>query len=316
MGGLFNKMKKTSVTFFIACLAIAGIFPLSGFWSKDEIIATTQGHPVFMFFALAIAFMTAFYMFRLCFMTFTGKPRNEEKYHHAHESPNSMTYPLMFLAFLSVVSGWVGLPWLHHGFSSFVYHEQVHHAEPSYFLMILSTVVALSGIGLAYLIYYKKKFSADAIAERLKPLYTLSYNKFYFDEIYNAIIIRPILGLTNVLWWFDANVVDGLVNFSGWITVKWADVKQWFDVHIVDGAVNGAGYICMGGAWLFKYIQTGSVQFYALIIIAASIGVVIYRVTPEGFYYYLAGILIMLISRLLARIVRTGRVKAEANIEG
>jgi len=316
MGGLSKKMKRTSITFFIACLSIAGIFPLSGFWSKDEIIATTQGHPVFMFFALLIAFMTAFYMFRLSFLTFTGKPRNEEKYHHAHESPDSMTWPLMILAFLTVVSGWVGLPWLSHGFSSFVYHEAAHHAEPSYVLMIVSTIVALSGIGVAYLFYYKKRFSADAIAERFKPLYTLLYHKYYFDEIYDAIIIRPLLKLTDALWWFDANVVDGLVNFSGWLTVKWSDLKQWFDEHIVDGAVNGAGYVCMAGSWLFKYIQSGSVQFYTLTVIAAAIGIVIYRVTPEGFYYYLAGLIVMLVSRILARIVKTGRVKAEANIEG
>ncbi len=316
MGGLSKKMKRTSITFFIACLAIAGIFPLSGFWSKDEIIATTQGHPVFMAFALLIAFMTAFYMFRLAFLTFAGKPRNEEKYHHAHESPNAMTWPLMILAFLSVVSGWVGLPWLSHGFSSFVFHGEVHHAEPSYILMIVSTVVALSGIGFSYMIYYKRKISADAIAERFKPIHTLLYNKYYFDEIYNAIIIRPILKLSDVLWWFDANVIDGLVNFSGWLTVKWSDVKQWFDVHIVDGAVNGTGYICMIGSWAFKYIQNGSVQFYTLSIIAAAIGIVIYRVTAEGFYYYLAGLIIMLISRLLAKVVRTGRVKTEANIEG
>ena len=315
MGGLSKKMKRTSITFFIACLSIAGIFPLSGFWSKDEIIAAAQGHSVFMFFALLIAFMTAFYMFRLSFLTFTGKPRNEERYLHAHESPNSMTWPLMFLAFLSVVSGWVGLPWLSHGFSSFVFHEKVHHAEPSYILMIVSTVVALSGIGFSYMIYCKRKISADAIADRFKPIYTLLYNKYYFDEIYNAIIIKPLLRITDALWWFDANVIDGLVNFSGWLTVKWSDVKQWFDVHIIDGAVNGTGYVCMAGAWLLKYIQNGSVQFYALTIIAAAIGIVIYRVTPEGFYYYLAGLIIMLISRLLARVVRTGRIKAEANIE-
>jgi NADH-quinone oxidoreductase subunit L len=316
MGGLSKKMKITTVTFFIASLSIAGIFPLSGFWSKDEIVATTQGHPVFMFFTLAIAFMTAFYMFRLCFLTFTGKPRVQEKFDHAHESPRTMTWPLMFLAFLAIFAGWVGLPWLHHGFSSFVYHGEVHHAGPSYILMLVSTVVALSGIALAYTIYYKGHISADALMQRFKPLYTLLYNKYYIDEIYDAIIIKPLLGFTNVLWWFDANVIDGLVNFTGWLTVKWADLKQWFDAHIVDGAVNGVGYICMAGSWLFKYIQSGSVQFYTLVVIAGAIGIVIYRVTPEGFYYYLAGLLILLASRLLARVVRTERVKTETNVEG
>ncbi len=316
MGGLSKKMKITTITFFIASLSISGIFPLSGFWSKDEIVATTVGHPIFMIFTLAIAFMTAFYMFRLCFLTFTGKPRVQEKFDHAHESPKTMTYPLMFLAFLAIFAGWVGLPWLPHGFSSFVYHEEVHHAEPNYLLMLVSTIVALSGIGLSYLMYYKKSISADAIAEKIKPLYNLSYHKFYFDEIYNAVIIQPLLGLTNVLWWFDANVVDGFVNFIGWLTVKWADLKQWFDQYIVDGAVNGAGYFCMGASWLFRYLQSGSVQFYALTIIAAAIGLVIYRVTPLGFYYYLAGLLIMALSRVLARIFNNNRVKANSNVEG
>lgn len=316
MGGLSKKMKITATTFFIASLSIAGIFPLSGFWSKDEIVASTQGHPVFMFFTLLIAFMTAFYMFRLCFMTFTGTPRNEEKYHHAHESPKSMTYPLMFLAFLSIFAGWVGLPWLHHGFSSFVFHEEVHHAGPQYILMIVSTIVAVSGIGLAYLIYYKRKFSADAIAEKFKPIYTLLYNKYYFDELYDAVIIKPILGLTNLLWWFDANVIDGLVNFSGWLTVKWSDAKQLFDQYVVDGAVNGAGYLMMGLSWLFRYLQNGSLQFYTLIVAAGAIGIVIYKVTPEGFYYYLVGLLIMALSRLLVRSLRTERANSGTKYEG
>ncbi|MCX6830296.1 MAG: NADH-quinone oxidoreductase subunit L [candidate division Zixibacteria bacterium] len=315
MGGLSRKMKITSITFFIASLSIAGIFPLSGFWSKDEIVATTQGHPIFMVLTLLIAFMTAFYMFRLCFLTFTGRPRNEEKYHHAHESPRSMTWPLMFLAFLAIFAGWVGLPWLSHGFSSFVFHEEVHHAGPQYLLMLISTIVAVSGIGLAYLIYYRKQISADALAERFKPIYTTLYNKYYIDEIYDAVIIKPLLGLTNVLWWFDANIIDGLVNFAGWLTVKWADLKQWFDQYIVDGAVNGVGYVCMAGSWLFRYLQNGSVQFYTLVVIAAAIGTVIYRATPTGFYYYLAGLVIVALARLLPRIFDIRDIDTEPKAE-
>jgi NADH-quinone oxidoreductase subunit L len=315
MGGLSRKMKITSITFFIASLSIAGIFPLSGFWSKDEIVATTQGHPIFMVLTLLIAFMTAFYMFRLCFLTFTGRPRNEEKYHHAHESPRSMTWPLMFLAFLAIFAGWVGLPWLSHGFSSFVFHEEVHHAGPQYLLMLISTIVAVSGIGLAYLIYYRKQISADALAERFKPIYTTLYNKYYIDEIYDAVIIKPLLGLTNVLWWFDANIIDGLVNFTGWLTVKWADLKQWFDQYIVDGAVNGVGYVCMAGSWLFRYLQNGSVQFYTLVVIAAAIGTVIYRATPTGFYYYLAGLVIVALARLLPRIFNIRDIDTEPKAE-
>ena len=315
MGGLSKKMKITTMTFFIASLSIAGIVPFSGFWSKDEIVATTQGHPVFMIFTLAIAFMTAFYMFRLCFLTFTGQPRDQHRFEHAHESPKNMTVPLMFLAFLSIFAGWVALPWLPHGFSSFVFHHEVHHAGPNYILMLVSTIVALSGIGLAYVTYFKHKVSADAIVERFKPIHTLLYNKYYFDEIYDAIIIRPILGFTDVLWWFDNNVIDGLVNFSGWLTVKWADLKMLFDIYVIDGAVNGLGYLCMAGAWLLKFLQSGSLQFYALVVIGSAIGLVMYRVNPFVFYIYLAGVIIVALMHLAVKMNR-GQSKTEPNIEG
>ncbi len=316
MGGLSKKMKITTLTFFIASLSISGIFPLSGFWSKDEIVAATSGHPVFMFFTLLIAFMTAFYMFRLCFLTFTGEPRDQHRYEHAHESPRSMTYPLMILAFLSIFAGWVGLPWLHNGFSSFVYHGEHMEHHPSYILMVVSTIVAVSGIGFAYLVYYRKKVSADALAEKFGFFYKLSFNKFYFDELYDYIIIGPVLGFARAMWWFDANIIDGLVNFTGWFTVKWADVKMWFDKWIIDGIVNGLGYLCMGGAWILKFIQSGSVQFYTLMIMAGATGLVIYRVTPEGFLYYLAGIILVALSRLLAKMVRPARAKSGSNSEG
>jgi len=212
MGGLGRKMKTTAATMFIASFSIAGIFPLSGFWSKDEIIATAAQHPVFFVLALMVAFMTAFYMFRLCFLTFTGEPRDHHKYDHAHESPRSMTGPLVFLAVLSVCAGWVGIPWLEHGFSSFVYHGEPHHAAPNVLLMLVSLVVGLSGIGLAYLMYYKKSISADAIAEKFKPIHTLLYNKYYFDEIYDATIVKPIYALCDFWFWFDQHIIDGLVN--------------------------------------------------------------------------------------------------------
>ncbi|PKK82560.1 MAG: NADH-quinone oxidoreductase subunit L [candidate division Zixibacteria bacterium HGW-Zixibacteria-1] len=315
MGGLFGKMKITAITFIVASLSIAGIFPLSGFWSKDEIVAATSAHPVFMVFTLAIAFMTAFYMFRLCFMTFTGKPRDQHRYDHAHESPKSMTVPLMFLGFLSVFAGWVGLPWLGHGFASFVFHGEAYHPHANYPLMLISTVVAVSGIGLAYAMYYKKAISPDAIVEKFKPLYTLLYNKYYFDELYDIILIRPILGLTNVLWWFDANVIDGLVNFAGWITIKWADVKMWFDKWIIDGAVNGTGHVCMFFSWLFRYIQSGSFQFYTLVIIGAALEIMLFRVSLWAFYILLAAVILLALLRLAIKTNRSGRVKAEPNIE-
>ena len=316
MGGLSKKMKVTTITFFIASLSISGIFPLSGFWSKDEIVAACQGHPIFMTFTLLIAFMTAFYMFRLCFMTFTGRPRDQHRFDHAHESPKNMTIPLSILAFLSIFAGWVGLPWLHYGFSSFVYHGELHHHHPSYILMVVSTIVAVSGIGLAYMMYYKKKISSDIIIERFKPVYTLLFNKYYFDEIYEKFILNPTMALARGMWSFDAKAIDGAVNGTGWFTVKWADLKMLFDKYIIDGAVNGIGYVCMAGAWLLKFVQSGSLQFYTLIVIAGAIGIVIYRVTPSGFVYYLIGLFVLALARALIRMNRPQKVEVESKIEG
>ncbi|MFZ5981062.1 MAG: NADH-quinone oxidoreductase subunit L [Candidatus Zixiibacteriota bacterium] len=271
MGGLAPKMKITSITFMIASLSIAGIFPLSGFWSKDEIVAATSHHPVFMVFTLLIAFMTAFYMWRLCFLTFFGKPRDQHKYDHAHESPRVMTYPLILLGFLSIFAGWVALPWLPHGYSSFVFHGEPHHAGPNYILMLASTVVALSGIFLAYLIYYKNKISADMLAEKFKPIYKLLYNKYYFDEIYQFLIIDPLMAFSRFLWTFDARVIDGAVNGAAWLTILWSDIKQWFDVWIIDGAVNGSGWLVRQAGRFLRFLQSGSMQFYALFILIVII---------------------------------------------
>jgi len=267
MGGLSAKMKITSTTFIIASLSIAGIFPLSGFWSKDEIIASAHNHPFFMVVALLVAFMTAFYMFRLCFKTFFGQPQDQEKFDHAHESPRSMTWPLIFLAVLSVVAGWVGIPWLKYGYASFVYHGHPHNAEPNIILMIVSTIVAVSGIILAYLMYYKKSISAEAMGARFKPIYTLLYNKYYVDEFYDMALIKPVHATARFLWRFDAGVIDGLVNLYGKVTIWLADVKYWIDANIVDGIVNGLGLICGAASQAFRYIQSGRLAHYLFVVL-------------------------------------------------
>ena len=274
MGGLSTNMKTTMLTFIIASLSIAGIPPLSGFWSKDEIIVAASHQPVFLIVALGVAFMTAFYMFRLCFLTFFGKPRDDERHHHAHESPRSMTIPLVFLAVLSICAGWVGIPWLSHGYASAIvtFNGHPHHAEPSIILMLVSTIVALSGIGLAYLMYYKGRISPTAMGQRFKPIYTLLYNKYYIDEIYDAVIIRPTYALARFLWSFDATVIDGLVNFHGDFTVWLATVKEWFDTHIVDGLVNGLGIVTGAASSALRLIQTGRLAHYLLAIL---LGVVV-----------------------------------------
>ncbi len=264
MGGLLKKLKITAPAFLIASLSISGIFPFAGFWSKDEIVASTVGHPIFMFFTLLIAFMTAFYMWRLCFLTFFGKPKDQDRYDHAHESPRTMTWPLAFLAFLAVTAGWVGIPWLSHGLASFAYHGEPYHPHASWLLMGASTVVAVAGIYLAYLMYYKKSISADKLAEKFKPFYNLSFNKWYFDEIYHVTILNPILKFGSLMWKFDANAIDGAVNGTAWLTMLWSDIKMWIDKWIVDGAVNGSGWVVRKIGNTLRFIQNGSVQFYVL----------------------------------------------------
>lgn len=322
MGGLLKKMKITAITFMIASFSIAGIPPFSGFFSKDEIVATASHHPVFLIGTLAIAFMTAFYMWRLCFLTFFGEPRDQHRYEHAHESPRNMTYPLIFLAVLAVVAGWAGFPgWLGRpSFASFVYHGEEYFPHFNWILAVVATLVGVSGIYLAYLMYYKKSISADAMAERFKGLYKLLYNKYYFDEIYQKVILDPIMAFATFMWKFDANVVDGAVNGTGWLTMKWSDIKQWFDVWIVDGAVNGSGWVVRKGADILRYIQTGSMQFYALFILMVGVAFAAYKFDlafltagmPTFTIVFILGVsLLLVVSKLLS-----GKVQTDQETEG
>jgi NADH-quinone oxidoreductase subunit L len=273
MGGLNSKMKVTSLTFLIAALSISGIFPLSGFWSKDEIFAVAlgSGQYVFLGVGVLVAFMTAFYMFRLYFMTFTGQPRDHHAYEHAHESPKSMTVPLMILAVLSVCVGWWGIPWLTNGYSSFVYFGAVHHAAPNIALMLGSFIVAGSGIGLAYLMYYKGAISPVRMAARFKPIYTFLFNKWYFDELYMATIVNPTYRLSEFLFKFDLWVIDGIVNGAGRLTLFLSWIHERFDTFVVDGAVNGTGHVSMFFGRNIRRIQTGQLQTYALVVFFGAV---------------------------------------------
>jgi len=282
MGGLYPKMKITALTFIIASLSISGIFPFSGFWSKDEILAVASHYhnPIFLIVGILVAGMTAFYMFRLCFVTFFGKPRDQHKFEHAHESPKVMTIPLMILAFLAIFAGWVGIPWLKHGFSSFVYHHHPHHVEPNFLLMLISTMVALSGIYLAYAMYYKKSISPEKLKEKFAFPYKVLYNKYYFDELYHAIIVNPILRLADRLFVrFDLGVIDWLVNAAGSFTVFLSDVKEWFDSHIVDGMVNGSAYVTRGIGSGLRKVQTGQVQTYAFVIFFGLVLIILFKLS-------------------------------------
>ena len=233
MGGLGKKIRWTYVTMFIATLAIAGIPPFAGFFSKDAILfASFQNETagrILYGLGLLTALLTAFYMFRLIFLTFNGKPRYDEKKVHVHESPWSMLGPLGVLAILSVIGGWFALPTFFQGpdyFANFLApvfggapeaagaatEAATHQLE-----LILGGVAfgtALLGIVIAYWLYLKTPRKPDDLAKSMKPAYTTLLNKYYVDELYAFLVVRPLLWLsTNVFWKAtDVTGIDGTVN--------------------------------------------------------------------------------------------------------
>ncbi len=268
MGGLWKKMPHTTATFLIASLAIAGVPPLSGFWSKDEILATaySSGNMIFYYVLSATAFVTAFYMFRLVFLAFFGKPRKEL---HVHESPAVMTIPLWILAIGSAVIGLPGSPYFHHAFQHFIAPVTVaHEAEPVMNLFVMKISVALGGAGilLAAILYLVFPRLPGFFGKILKPLYLASNRKLWFDELYQATIIRAWYGLGQALSIFDQNVVDGAVNGTGIGALRLSDIQQWIDAHIVDGIVNGVGAVTRTFSSVLRKIQTGLVQNYLIVL--------------------------------------------------
>jgi NADH-quinone oxidoreductase subunit L len=309
MGGLKDKMPTTYWTFLVAAMAISGVPLTSGFLSKDSILAGTMAFAGFTgginyiipIVAFLVAGFTAFYMFRLVFLTFHGEPKVKEKYEHAKESPKVMTVPLVILAVFSVFIFYSYNPidanfgWFANivkapasvvpveqrfdfqkeestvGGEPAIYEEALHHAH--YPAMIISLLVAGSGILLAFAFYKWKKFSADTAAARVKPLYLFSLNKWYFDEFYEGVIIRATIGFTKVLKWFDNNIIDGIVNGSAFVTKKSAFGSGKFDNGFVDGLVNLTGSIVMFFGLAFRKIQTGKIQNYIAYVL---LGIIIF----------------------------------------
>src|SRR5439155_419959 len=220
MGGLGKKVRCTYATMFIATLAIAGIPPFAGFFSKDAILFSSFQSPaggrVLYAFGLLTALLTAFYMFRLIFLTFSGKPRYDEKKAHVHESPWSMLGPLVVLAILSVIGGWFALPTFLQGpdyFANFLTpvfgaaHEAADAASEAathQLELILAGVAfgtALIGIAIAYWLYLKNPRKPGDLAKSMKPAYTTLLNKYYVDELYAAVVVRPLLWLSTKVFW-------------------------------------------------------------------------------------------------------------------
>lgn len=251
MGGLWKKMPITGTTFLIGVLAISGVPPFAGFFSKDEILANAlhNGHPIIYGVGLFTAFLTAFYMSRLFFVAFCGPEKPEN---HTHESPWSMTIPLMILAFFSFIGGWAALP--EHNFSFFVHYGEFEHEAIDWGLAGISVLAGLLGIGLAYIIYLKKLIAAESIVARFPGIYKVLQNKYYIDEVY---------------LWLINNVMGGL-----------AKVLYWFDIFVIDGIINGIAFITRGSAKTLRRTSTGQLQTYAMVFFFAV--VVIFMVFAFG----------------------------------
>jgi NADH-quinone oxidoreductase subunit L len=281
MGGLRSKIPITFWTMFIATLAITGIPGFAGFFSKDEILDAARSGPnanIWLWLlGLMGAGLTSFYMFRLIFLTFFGKPRYDEHEVHVHESPRNMTVPLIFLAILSTVGGWVAAPHLVGGtdyFEKFLHpvftayapagaENAVEAAEPAGMMLLHALIgwpvlVALVGLLVAWWFYIKSPQTPKKWAESLRAPYTLVLHKYYVDELYNAAIIRPLLWIsTQVLW-------------------------HAVDETVIDGTVNGVARVARESGSQLREIQSGNARSYATWVVIGAVGVTVLMIGLWG----------------------------------
>jgi NADH-quinone oxidoreductase subunit L len=261
MGGLKGKIKITFWTMMIGSIAISGVFPFSGFFSKDEILAHTFEHSSILWLIGTFASMlTAFYMFRLMFLTFFGKFRGtHEQEHHLHESPSSMTIPLIVLAGLSIAGGLLGLPefwhlpnWMHHNLEPIIKraHYSTMNHETEWTLMIIAVSGALAVIYFTYLMFMKYKVQPADKEEELRPWQRLVYNKYYVDEFYDAVIRKPLDGISNVFY-------------------------KFFDKELIDGIVNGVGSGVKAAGSSIRYLQNGNIGFYLMSMVLSVVLIVL-----------------------------------------
>jgi len=278
MGGLREHMPTTFKTFLIGSLALAGIPPLAGFWSKDEILlgASSNGYPIFLVVGLLGAAMTAAYMTRCVYLTFFGDYRGHG---HPHESPPAITIPLVVLAGFSVVAGLVNVPggeW----FAKWTENETVltagvaHHAF-SPVIALFGSAVGVIGIAAGYA-YYWRNLGPHRLTQRSGPArtgYRILEEKYGLDRLYTDGVVGSIKGpIARAAYWFNQRVIDGIVNGVGIAARGLAGfVYETVDQKGIDGLVNGAGMGAEDGGKVLRLMQTGRVQQYALFLFGAVV---------------------------------------------
>ncbi len=306
MGGLRKKMPWTAWTMMAGCLAISGagiplLIGLSGFHSKDAILAQafsfqrhTAGQGWIFWVAAAGAAITAFYMFRLWFMTFAGRPRNEHVAEHAHESPPVMTIPLVILATLAVIAGWT-IPWTNLGLvnlleqarplgtaegitggldlprlvmpAEYLSHEPSVHVPVSW----IAFGTALAGFLLATAFYGLRKLDPARAKNAFRPVYGFLWNKWFFDELYQLMFVRSALAAAWLAAWFDRKVIDGIADGLARLTVGVARLDRLIDEHLVDRMVNGIAASTYGLGLRLRPIQSGRLRQYVMMIALSTV---------------------------------------------
>ena len=277
MGGLRHRMRWTFLTYVAGWLALAGVFPFAGFWSKDEILVDAWSHNTVVWILLTLAaFLTAFYTTRQVILVFDGDPRTTAAA-RAHESRNLLVLPLVILALLSLFGGALNLPGLH-SLADFIGH---HAADFNVAIAVGSTLIALLGIVMAWAVYSRGRIDAyapDRLAGLPFKLFTHMNHKWYWDEFYTKVAVRPYYWLADRLafeidWQFWHDFIHDKVIAEPFITTA-AFLANPIDLGLVDGIVNGLARLVQGGSGELRKVQTGYVRNYALSILLGVVAIV------------------------------------------
>jgi NADH-quinone oxidoreductase subunit L len=268
MGGLRKPMPVTFWTFLIGSAALVGIPPLAGFWSKDELlVGASHGHEVLFVVMVLTAILTAFYTTRMVLQTFAGTYRGSG---HPHESPVSMTGPLVALAGATVFVGLLGAGPVGAAFFDWVFFEEPEVIELVPWIAALSIGIVIVGVGAGFLVY--RRWQERDPIRSLGPVYTVLEHKYYLDDVYWKGIVKPIRDpIAAFVYWTNQTIIDGVVNGVATLTRSFSRVIAWFDRTVIDGAVNGAANIAGFTGGLLRYIQSGNVQRYAAFLFTGVI---------------------------------------------